>query len=79
MPITKAKRRAITTEPAEHPGIIADAIRHLRSARALLRQVGSKAAADYVARTLKSAEGAKRHAERMDYSTMHGVDGEVVQ
>lgn len=45
------------------PAIIADAIEHLKSARDLLTDCGAPAAADYVRRALKSAEGALRHAE----------------
>jgi hypothetical protein len=48
------------------PGIITKAIGHLRSARDMLRTCGSQRAADYVARAIKSAEGAHRHASRGD-------------
>lgn len=44
---------------------IKDAIEHLKSARDLLRYWGANRAADAVARSLKSAEGAQRHAYRM--------------
>lgn len=61
MPLTKAKRRS-KVDPAVQPVYIENAIRELRSARDRLRKVGCKNAADYVARALKSAEGALRHA-----------------
>jgi hypothetical protein len=61
---TKAKRRAKT--PITHqPAVIQDAIRSMKYARGRLRACGCKAAADYVARAMKSAEGAHRHASRM--------------
>lgn len=61
--ITKAKRRAVI--PAkDRPEEIENAIHYLRKARHLLRLCGSKNAADYVQRAIKSAEGAKNHAER---------------
>ena len=44
--------------------LISMAIARLHIARAFLRSAGAKNAADYVARALKSAEGAQRHAER---------------
>lgn len=60
----KAKRRA--REPAHRaPVRIGHALQMLRQARGILRDCGSKPAADYVQRALKSAEGAKRHAERI--------------
>ena len=40
------------------------AITMLRSARNLLKQVGAKKSVERVRFALKSAEGAKRHAER---------------
>ena len=61
---TKAKRRAMV-DRATQPEVIGDAIAKLRTARYLLRLCGSKNAADYVGRALKSAEGALRHAQRM--------------
>lgn len=42
------------------------AIHHLKAARDLLRGAGANKAADYVARALKSAEGAARHARNLD-------------
>lgn len=42
--------------------LIQVAIVDLKQARDILRDVGCKYAADYVARALKSAEGAERHA-----------------
>lgn len=40
------------------------AIRHLRDARDWLRSAGAKKSAAYVARALKSTEGAQRHFRR---------------
>jgi hypothetical protein len=37
----------------------------LRRVRTSLREAGAPKAADYVQRALKSVEGARRHAERM--------------
>lgn len=64
MPITKAKRRARYTG-ARGLTAIRTAIARLKDARDGLRGAGCKNAADYVARALKSAEGAERHAQRM--------------
>lgn len=57
------------TKRPDPPGVahirlsrIRRAIDDLRSARARLRQAGAIHAARYVARALKSAEGAERHA-----------------
>ncbi len=61
--ITKAKRRC-GAEPHEQWILIRRAIDQLKAARDDLRGAGSKNAADYVARALKSAEGALRHANR---------------
>lgn len=52
-------------EHADRVEGIKDAIEHLKSARDLLRYWGANRAADAVARSLKSAEGAQRHAYRM--------------
>lgn len=41
---------------------IVEALDLLRDARVLLRQANADNAADYVARALKSADGARRHA-----------------
>lgn len=50
----------------EEQRAIADALEHLRIARTLLRtRAKAPRAADYVARAIKSAEGAARHAARM--------------
>lgn len=65
---TKAKRKAaypLSMQPREIKRAIAD----LQMARQRLRRCGSKNAADYVARALKSAEGALRHAQRMGADT----------
>jgi len=63
MRVQKARQRSkVGVDMA--PTIIEIALRHLRSARTSLREAGAKNAADCVARALKSAEGAKRHAER---------------
>lgn len=61
---TKVKRRAVA-ELRLQPMYIDNALLHLRYARKQLRECGCKRAADYVARALKSAEGAHRHADRM--------------
>ncbi len=45
-------------------GKINAAIGALRTARRYLREAGAKRSAAYVARALKSAEGAERHARR---------------
>ena len=58
-------KRAHTTEtPRQRLRSIEKALRHLRVARNFLRRAGAPKAADYAARTLKSAEGAERHALR---------------
>ena len=44
---------------------ICHALDCLRDARDMLRDVRAKNAADYVARAIKSVEGARRHAERI--------------
>lgn len=64
MAITKAKRRA-SVYLHDRPRVIQMAIGELAEARDMLRGCGSKNAADYVARAMKSAEGALRHAARM--------------
>lgn len=48
------------------------AIADLRRIRAELRHVGASAAADYVQRAIKSAEGARRHAQRLDNEARAG-------
>lgn len=60
---TAKKRAAVTGRRAI--GHAKTAIECLRTARDNLRKIGSKNAADYVARAMKSAEGALRHAERI--------------
>jgi hypothetical protein len=45
--------------------VIDAAIADLRRVRTSLREAGAPKAADYVQRALKSVEGARRHAERM--------------
>jgi hypothetical protein len=47
------------------PALIKAAIEDLRTARHRLRDAGANKAADYVARAMKSAEGALRHAQLM--------------
>ena len=42
---------------------INDALNDLATARDKLRNAGAPRAADYVARAMKSADGARRHAE----------------
>lgn len=49
------------------PELVAKAIATLKSARDLLAIAGAGNAADYVRRALKSAEGAKRHANGRKY------------
>jgi hypothetical protein len=73
MAITKAKRRA--GHPACQCMTIRRAIRHLKQARNQLREAGSKSAADYVARALKSAEGAERHSLRMAHEAIRAAEG----
>jgi hypothetical protein len=65
---TKAKQRA-KVHPSAAPIVIKNALADLRSARDLLRDAGCKNAADYVARAMKSAEGALRHAESWRHRT----------
>lgn len=55
---------------AEKVSAIDLSLTHLRQARERLRAAGAKNAADYVARAIKSTEGAKRHARRRE------LDGE---
>jgi hypothetical protein len=66
--ITKAKRRA-TIAAADQPAEIQIAINRMCEARDILRACGAKNAADYVARALKSAEGAYRHAKGTNIRT----------
>lgn len=56
--------RAVQPITAQQLTQIEAAVSRLREARGLLRDAGANRAADYVARALKSAEGAQRHAER---------------
>lgn len=56
-----AKLREVTSN---HLGLIENACLLLKEARDQLRTAGANNAAAYVARSLKSAEGAKSHAER---------------
>jgi seryl-tRNA synthetase len=51
---------------------IASAINHMEKARDYLRSAGCSNAADYVARALKSAHGAERHARRRFWATVEG-------
>lgn len=61
----KRTRRALTfTTPTHAKRLTYQALRSLKEARDCLRAAGAARAADYVARALKSAEGAYRHAER---------------
>jgi hypothetical protein len=76
--ITKAKRRAGASLP-EQPTLIAGAIANLKAARDTLRTCGCKNAADYVARAMKSAEGAHRHALRMQMQAYHAARHEEDQ
>jgi hypothetical protein len=63
---TKAKRRASAGyTPPEQLYLINRAIADLEHARDKLRKAGSKHAADYVARALKSAWGARNHQQRL--------------
>ena len=61
---TKAKRRC-KIGPASQACVIRAARGKLAEARDYLRLARAKRAADYVARAMKSAEGAERHASRM--------------
>lgn len=72
--LTKAKRTAVV--PAWHqPEMIARAIADLKTARNTLRDCGCSNAADYVARALKSAEGALRHARHFACNCHNGSAG----
>lgn len=61
---TYAKRRAQVAAELR-PQVTLFAIGHLKTARVELRACGSRRAADYVARAIKSAQGALHHSERM--------------
>lgn len=52
---------------------IAQAIAMLREARKLLRGAGAKRAADYVARSIKSSDGARRHAEGRRFAAERNI------
>jgi hypothetical protein len=52
--------------------LIRDALTKLRNARDLLRYAKANRAATYVARALKSAEGAERHAENAPFRAARG-------
>jgi len=54
---------------------IGSAITELRNTRKMLRGVGAKRAAAAVARALKSAEGAQRHAERIEIAPIPWTPG----
>lgn len=62
-PHTFAKRRC-KLSPSGQAFSTATAVLNLKAARDMLREAGSKRAADYVARALKSAIGAMNHARR---------------
>lgn len=47
--------------------IIENALRDLKFVRYQLRRAGSKKAADYVCRAIKSTEGALRNAQRFEF------------
>ena len=53
----------MTTKLDINISLVRDAIEDLRKARNRLRYAGADKAADYVARAMKSAEGALRHAQ----------------
>jgi hypothetical protein len=55
---------------------IETAIASLRIARATLRDAGSHKAADYVQRSIKSAEGALRHAENLELRAQRAARSE---
>jgi hypothetical protein len=57
--------KLIETTPANRLERVRLAIRLIRTARNHLREAEADNAADYVARALKSAEGAERHALRL--------------
>jgi hypothetical protein len=54
------------TDPATRAHNVAESLHYLKLARDLLRLAGAPRARAYVARALKSAEGAQRHALRGD-------------
>lgn len=64
MSTTKAKRESKYTG-SEQVSLISTAREYLYVARDNLSACGSKKAADAVARAIKSADGALRHARRM--------------
>ena len=49
--------------------MIDTSLEHLRIAREMLRIAGARQAANYVARALKSVEGAHRHASGREITT----------
>jgi hypothetical protein len=61
---TKAKRRS-KLSPSKQALEIERAIAHLQNARDRLRRAGSRAAADYAACAMKSAQGALNHQRRV--------------
>lgn len=50
--------------PGNAAHMIGEVLKALRGCRSNLRLAGAPKAADYVARAIKSAEGAHRHAQR---------------
>lgn len=53
--------------------LVAGAIVLVKAARDFLRQAGAKNSADYLARAIKSVEGAHRHALRMETEARRAV------
>lgn len=60
------QRRLLGTADEEHERLqrIANVLGRVRTARNELRRLGATQAADYLARAIKSIEGAERHAHR---------------
>lgn len=62
--LTEHKVRTLRTVTLDQVSQIEWGIFTLKQARSMLRKAGAKQAAKYVARSIKSAEGAQRHALR---------------
>lgn len=54
--------------------LIREAIEDLRKARNRLRSAGAPKAADYVARAMKSAEGAQRYCRNKRYTKVATIE-----
>lgn len=64
-PAAVRRTSAAFSEAVDRARVTGSAAASLRVIRTDLRRVGANEAADYVARALKSVEGAERHANRL--------------